>query len=157
MHTHRSRSALIFMVVAVASGAINAQSAAKIEDAGWLVGCWSITRADGFTEEHWLAPAGGAMLGVGRSIRASKMIEFEFLSIREVNGQLAYVAIPSRQKETVFPLVKSSAAELVFENPTHDFPQRVIYRKVPDGIAARVEGMLNGKLRSEDYAYQRCK
>lgn len=152
------RSVLVLAVVAaLSSSAVNAQSAAKIEDVAWLAGCWSIVRADGFTEEFWRPPAGGAMLGVARNIRGDKMTEFEFLSIREVDGKLSYVAIPSRQKETVFPLVKFTSSELVFENPTHDFPQRVIYRKVPDGLFARVEGTINGKLRGEDYSFGHCR
>jgi hypothetical protein len=52
--------------------------------------------------------------------------------------------------------VKFSATELVFENPSHDFPQRVIYRKVPDGLLARIEGVINGKPRGEDYPFKRC-
>ena len=151
------RAVLIFIVVAaLTSGAVRTQGVAKVEDVAWLAGCWSIVRPDGFTEEYWRPPAGGAMLGVGRTIRANKMTEFEFLSIREVAGRLSYVAIPSRQTETVFPLVKFTASELVFENPTHDFPQRVIYRKVSGGLVARVEGAVNGKLRGEDYAYRAC-
>ena len=48
----------------------------------------------------------------------------------------AYVARPSGQPETTFPLVKASATELVFENPTHDFPQRILYRKASDGTVS---------------------
>jgi uncharacterized protein DUF6265 len=149
---------LFSLIAAVATSApSHAQSSAKIEDASWLAGCWSMARTDGSTEEHWLQPAGGAMLGLSRTIRDSKMTEYEYLAIREVDGKLAYVAIPSGQKETTFPLVRLSPAELVFENPRHDFPQRVIYRKVPDGIAARIEGVVGGKARSADFPFKRCK
>lgn len=96
------------------------------------------------------------MLGISRTIRDGKMMEFEFMSIREVNGRLSFVAVPSGQKQAVFPLVRGTATELVFEDPQHDFPQRVIYRNVNGVLAARIEGEVNGKSRSADFPYRRC-
>jgi hypothetical protein len=150
------RPTLLLISAVLAGGSGNAQSNARIEEAAWLAGCWSIALPDGVIEEHWLSPAGGAMLGLSRTIRGGRMTEFEFISIRVVNGRLSYVAIPSRQTETVFPLVQFSSNTLVFENPEHDYPQRITYRKDSDGLTARIEGNTGGKHRSSDYLYQRC-
>jgi hypothetical protein len=147
---------LLTLIVAATASPIHAQSPAGIGDVAWLSGCWSFAGKNGFTEEHWLPPAGGAMLGLSRTIRGDKMVEFEYLALREIDGKLAYVAIPSRQKETIFPLARHSPTELVFENPSHDFPQRVIYRKVPGGLAVRIEGVADGKSRSADFPFKRC-
>jgi hypothetical protein len=50
-----------------------------------------------------------------------------------------------------------SEAEIVFEDPAHDFPQRVIYRKNADGsVTARTEGTMNGQLRGVDFPFKRC-
>jgi hypothetical protein len=147
---------LLMVIVAGTGGSIHAKSSARIEDMSWLSGCWSFAGKNGITEEHWLPPAGGAMLGLSRTIREDKMVQFEYLAIREVDGKLSYVATPSRQKETVFPLARHSPAELVFENPGHDFPQRVIYRKRPDGLAVRIEGVVDGNARSADFPFKRC-
>jgi hypothetical protein len=147
---------LLALIVAATGSPIHAQSPAGIGDVAWLSGCWSFAGKNGFTEEHWLAPAGGSMLGLSRTIRGDKMVEFEYLAIREIDGKLSYVAIPSRQKETVFPLARHNSTELVFENLSHDFPQRVIYRKVPGGLAVRIEGVVEGKSRSADFPFRRC-
>ena len=56
--------------------------AQNVGQAGWLAGCWVMTRGDGVTEEHWMKPAGGSMLGMSRSVRGGKTAEFEFLQIR---------------------------------------------------------------------------
>jgi hypothetical protein len=37
------------------------------------------------------------------------------------------------------------------------FPRRVIYRKAPHGIAARIEGVVGGKSRRIDFPFERCK
>lgn len=129
---------------------------ATVDQLAWLAGCWSLGRADGMTEEQWLKPAGGSMLGVSRTVKGGKTVEYEFLQLREVNGTLTYIAKPSGQSETPFPLKTMSDAEAIFENPTHDFPQRIIYRRTADGITARIEGRMNNKDRGMDFVYKRC-
>ena len=49
----------------------------------------------------------------------------------------------------------SSAGELIFENPSNDFPKRVIYRKVDDtALTARID---NGEgVRTIEFPYRRC-
>jgi hypothetical protein len=39
-----------------------------------------------------------------------------------------------------FTLVVDPAGQAVFENRTHDFPNRIIYRQAGDTLVARVEG-----------------
>jgi hypothetical protein len=46
---------------------------------------------------------------------------------------------------------------VVFENATHDFPQRVIYWKEGEVLAARIEGTLRGKERSEEWRFKRAR
>jgi Domain of unknown function (DUF6265) len=127
-----------------------------INQVGWLSGCWAVTRPDGVTEEHWMKPLGGSMLGMSRTVRGGKTTEHEFLQIREANGQLAYIAKPSGQAEATFPAKTVGDAEVVFENLKHDFPHRIIYRKTADGITARVEGVRNGKPQEFDLAFKKC-
>jgi hypothetical protein len=122
----------------------------------WIAGCWTLTQGDVVVEEHWMKPAGGTLLGMGRTVRNGQTSEYEFLQIRDVDGQLAYIAKPSGQPEATFTLRTMGEAEATFENPDHDFPQRVTYRRTAEGITARIEGTRNGQTRSVDYAYKRC-
>ena len=101
--------------------------------------------------------AGGTMLGVGRTIKNGKTIGHEFMQIRlSAQGTVVYVALPSGQKEATFALKHSSTTDVIFENPEHDFPQRVIYRSLPgDRLAARIEGILKGVPRAKDFPMRR--
>ena len=54
-----------------------------------------------------------------------------------------------------FRMVRLTEGEVVFENPAHDFPQRILYRQVAGGLAARIEGRENGKDRAEEFPYRR--
>ena len=148
-------STLFAGAIAVAAAARGA--ADPIDRLSWLSGCWAQTRPDGITEEHWMKPSGGTMLGMSRTVRSGRTTEFEFLQIKEDGGKLAYVARPSGQAEATFPLKTMTDDETVFENPTHDFPQRILYRKGADGsLTARIEGTMNGKARSIDFPFKRC-
>ena len=57
--------------------------------------------------------------------------------------------------ETPFKLTTQTESEAIFENPTHDFPQRIIYRKSADGgMTARIDGVVNGKERHQDFPFK---
>ena len=133
------------------------QTPADIDRLAWLAGCWTQPRNNGVVEEHWMAPRGGSMLGMSRTVINGKTVEYEFLRIADVAGAMSYVARPSGQAEAVFTLKSIEDGVVVFENPTHDFPQRVIYRRNPDAtVTARIEGTVNGEARGRDFPYSRC-
>ena len=102
-----------------------------------------------------MKPAGNTMLGMGRTIKGGKTVFSEFLRISIENGKLTYTARIGAKGVTEFPLLKMTANEIVFENPVHDFPQRILYRKNGDHLAARIEGVDKGKTRGEDFPYTR--
>jgi hypothetical protein len=95
------------------------------------------------------------MLGVGRTTRGEKLIEHEFVVLTERDGRLAYEAHPSGQATATFMSKPISGREVVFEDPTHDFPQRVGYRSTgPGQLLAWVEGTTGGKTRRIEFAYR---
>ncbi len=130
---------------------------ATIDQMAWLAGCWTQARPNGVVEERWMAPGGGVMLGMGRTVRDGKLREYEYTRIVETDGSLAYMAEPSGQEKATFALKSLTAGEAVFENPAHDFPQRVIYRRLgTDAVTGRIEGRIDGQDRSVDFPYKRC-
>jgi hypothetical protein len=123
----------------------------------WLGGCWRSESGDVSSVEHWLPLAGGTMLGVSRTVRGGETVAYEFMQIRtEVDGLPVFVAQPSGRPPTLFPLVRISTSEAVFENPEHDFPQRIVYSsKDGDRLDARIEGVRNGERRAIDFPMSR--
>ncbi len=123
------------------AAALSAQAPSDISVIAWLAGDWQGAPGRSRTEEHWIAPAGGAMLGTSRTMAGGKMVFFEFLRIETRADGIYYVAQPKGRPGTDFKLTRASATEAVFENPQHDFPKRIIYRKNADGsMTARIEG-----------------
>lgn len=131
---------------------------ATVDRVAWLQGCWRSTRGESTIDEQWMAPRGGAMLGMGRTVRGSKLVEYELVLITEQEGRLAYEAHPSGQPTATFMATTATDTSVVFENPQHDFPQRVGYRRNgADALDAWVEGQADGKSRRVDFAYQRAR
>jgi hypothetical protein len=155
--TRLGRFVLYTVCVCVAPPPASAQenTGVILDDFAWLAGCWQggSTRV---MEEQWMKPSGGTMIGMNRTVRDGRTVAYEYLQIREKEGAIYYVAVPSGQKETWFKLVRHSTTELVFENSEHDFPQRIIYRGGADGsLLARIEGVSKGKERAVDFPMQR--
>lgn len=124
----------------------------------WLAGCWTQQGREAGSVEQWMAPAGGVMLGMARTLKNGRAVEFEFMQIRaDADGRLSFTAQPQGRPPTEFKLLRQGEAGAVFENPGHDFPQRVMYRReAADRLVARIEGAVNGKERGIDFPMVRA-
>ena len=149
----------IFFFVCVCLLAVSAEDRQPtIHDLAWLTGCWENTAGQRQRDETWSKPSGGTMLGVGRAIVNGKTTEYEFMRIHQEADGLYFTAQPSGQPQASFKLVSLRDKVATFENPTHDFPQRVIYGLKADGtLRARIEGVMNGKQRGIDFPFTRAK
>ena len=111
----------------------------KLDDLTWMSGHWAATIDGVEMDEVWLAPRGGLLVGMHRDI-SKKRTSFEFQRIAETKDGIVYLAQPSGQPPTPFRLAESSANRVVFANPEHDFPKRIIYWLKDGQLCARVEG-----------------
>ena len=122
----------------------------------WMAGCWERRAGTRLVEEQWMAPRGGLMLGVSRTTRGDTLVEFEALRIEEAGDTLVYVASPSRQATTRFRAAGVQGDTVRFEDPAHDFPQRVAYvRRGADSLLAWIEGTQGGRPRRVEFPYAR--
>lgn len=147
--------ALLLAVPAVP--AIAAEPEASVSDLAWLAGSWVGRQGDTEMEEYWTTPAGGMLVGMHRDVRPGRPAFFEFLRIAEGEDGIAYLAMPAgRAPATAFRLLSISERKVVFENPAHDFPQRILYRLDDDGVLhARIEGTEGGEERGVDWTFRR--
>jgi hypothetical protein len=105
-----------------------------------------------------MLPAGGLMMGMGRTLEIDggsgfeKNVDFETMRIEQNGSDVIFYARPrSNKEETAFKAIRMGASEVVFENKQHDFPQRVIYRRDGDKLFARIEGDKNGQAAGIDF------
>ena len=143
------------MIRAVLLLALGVGNAATIDQVAWLQGCWQMDAGARVVEEQWMAPRGGVMLSMGRTVRDGKLVEYESVVLREQDGRLAYEAHPSGQPSAVFTSTTIDASTMIFENPAHDYPQRVGYKRDGDSLLAWIDGTANGKSRRVEFPYRR--
>jgi hypothetical protein len=133
---------------------VQALTLAQDHQLAWLTGCWQITRGDQVIDEQWMAPRGGVMLGMSRTVGGGRTTAIEFVTLRSVEGRVVYEANPSGQKPTTFPATAVSATRVVFENPAHDYPRRIVYERQGDNaLLAFVDDGSGGK--KVEYPFQR--
>lgn len=150
-------SAAVIVVTLCLFHAASARPQVNINDLAWLQGCWEGRDGESFVTEQWMKPAGGCMLAMSRTVKGNQTVAFEFIRVwQDEAGAIYFTASPSGQPEASFKLVRASTKEVVFENPKHDYPQRIIYRLVDDGrLVARIEGTSKGQTLGVDYPMRR--
>ena len=102
---------------------------ASVADLAWMSGRWESVSRDGrWTEESWSAPRAGIMLGYSRSGTGGTLREFELLRLQAApDGVPAYLAQPGGRPPTAFRLAARDGTSATFDNPQHDYPQRIRY------------------------------
>lgn len=138
--------------LAAATLAASAPQGASVDDLAWMSGRWETSSDGRWTEEQWSAPRGGVMLGYSRSGEGEALREFEFLRLQAgEDGAVAYMASPTGRPPVAFRLTQSDGSSATFENPAHDFPQRIRYRRQGDDMVATISTIDGGNAMSWTY------
>jgi len=131
---------------------LGAQAAphARVADLGWMSGHWRT--ADGATEEDWTAPRAGMMLGTSRTIQSGIAREYEFLRLQAgADGVPVYWASPNGIAPVGFRLSRAGPASATFDNPDHDYPQRISYRRDGEALVATISAIDDSRATSWTY------
>jgi hypothetical protein len=124
-----------------------------VNDLAWMSGQWQT--ADGATEESWTAPRGGMMLGVGRTMRGDVVREYEFLRLQAgADGVPVYWGSPNGVAPVGFRLTQTGPSSATFDNPAHDYPQRIRYRRDGDALVATISAIDDSHAMSWTYRRQ---
>ena len=136
---------------------VQAQTKPSVADLFWLSGCWQGRQGTAVIEEMWSKPAGTTMLGLGRTVKDNRTVSFEFMQFREQNGTLAFLPQPQVVAQVTFPLKESTRVRFVFENLSHDYPQRVSYERKGGKLLASIEGTETGKFSRQEFVMRKVR
>ncbi len=135
------RAILIAATVTLLATPVSAQGVATVADLAWLTGTRRMVTDRVTVEETWSPPSDNVILGLSRTLRGTRVVGFEFLRIQSRGDTLVYYAQPNGSPPTPFTLTSWNGTEAVFENPAHDFPKRILYTRLPEGVVkARIDG-----------------
>jgi len=100
----------------------------------FMAGCWrGDAGVDKTIEEHWTAADSDVMLATTRYLddNTGHSGGWEFSRIVADSAGITLLPTPENQPQGRFRMATSTTAgEARFEDPTHDFPKRIIYRRV---------------------------
>ena len=154
----RTLGVVALFVVCTAAAGESRQGKPALDALAWMAGAWSGSSGGIEMEEQWTVPKGNSMIGMHRDVGKGRTLGFEFLRIEQQGDAIVYWSMPNgRSPATPFPLREVSGTRVVFENPTHDFPQRIIYWKDGADLRARIEGTQNGKEGSQEWRWSSAK
>lgn len=163
---------VLFLALAAALVACSPQAKDPVRDAlpmvpsstpvdlDGLIGEWQDVQDSGRTvfNEHWSRAADGTLVGLGFVLSGKDTVFIEHLGILRMDTTTYYAATINNQNSgaaVLFKLVHSFDS-LVFTDPTHDFPQRIVYAPVNGKWEVTVSGIDKaGKAASEHYHFSR--
>ena len=130
------------------------QSFAQEEIITMIQGKWKIDTDKFEAYEEWKLKDNTEIVGTSYSIKNGEMNKSEDLFIKKIGNYWGYIAIPKNQMPALFILKSSVNNKYVFENPEHDFPQRIIYEFVQEKrISVIVEGVEKGKPKKLNFSF----
>lgn len=158
---------VILMLLAVACGlpsfALAQSQAPNLKDFEWLLGTWKRESAKSVTLESWrkLSERTFEGEGVRRSKATGDSVLVESLLLAEMRGEIFYLAkVAENRLPVAFRLTSLEGGRAVFENPEHDFPQRITYIRNADGsllviTAGKVGGQ--GEAKQIEFSFQKLR
>jgi len=131
----------------------------KIVQVSWLIGKWANTAKQRHDYETWEMYNDSTYLGKSYSIQSGDTVSFESIKLVEGSEGIYYIPIVQGQNNNLpvsFKLIVLEANKLIFENPAHEFPQRISYQLVSrDSLVAEISGMLKGEHRVTQFPMRR--
>jgi hypothetical protein len=99
----------------------------------FMTGCWNLIEGDHWTQECWMEPKAGLMLGASREGVGAKLRSWEQLrNEQSADGKITLFASPGGRPPLPFAARNISASAVEFMNAEHDYPQRIRY-ELKDG------------------------
>lgn len=142
--------------------ATSCKEKAKIEKANWFLGEWVNKSAEGELTERWKKENDSVYHGESYFVVGGKDTVFaEHVQLEETKGKLAFtVTVPNQnnEKPVRFEMTSGDDKQIVFENPKHDYPSKIVYNKVgSDSLVAEIFGIQKGKPASEKFRMKKIK
>lgn len=144
-----------------APGDANASKTAQLKQLEWLSGSWGSSDSTSVSTETWAKKNDSTFSGHSFTIAGSDTVFNEWISLEERAGKLNYVVTVKNQNgelPVAFAMTSMDEKSVVFENPMHDFPQRIAYTRVnADSLYAEISATQEGKTIAVPYPMKRKK
>lgn len=129
--------------------------------AAWLIGTWVNHTGHGTVYEEWVQVNDSVLSGKSYTTDEGDTSVLETLLLLREKKHLVYIPVVAGQNDGKPVRFKSEIITdtlLTFENPAHDFPQKISYKKFGnDSLEAAISGMQEGREKRIVFAMRRCR
>ena len=128
----------------------------QLEKMNWLVGQWENKMPEGILTETWTKTNDSTFSGTSYFIiNKNDTVHSETIFLTQLKDELIYSPTVKGQnddKSVDFILTSNIENSFVFENPKHDYPKKIVYKKVAEnGLITTISGLQQGKQSNESY------
>lgn len=131
-----------------------AQQSAQLK---WMLGVWKLNVGSGVIVEEWKIANDSTLTGKSSFVKnGTDTVPQETIELAYRNGDWYYSPIVKNQNNgqpVPFKIILLKGTEFISENPTHDFPQRIAYRRIKNQLFASIEGKRNGKYGKQNFDF----
>jgi hypothetical protein len=156
------KKAILFLTtILIFTSCEKSKEVSKIVVADWLLGKWENNSDGGNLSETWEKVNDSIFIGESYFVKGKDTLHSEKIQMKQKGDNLFYIATVKGQnngKPVTFIHNDTIVKQLVFENPKHDFPQKISYSQITkDSIVIEISGIQQGKPSSERFSMKKSK
>lgn len=147
------------ILITILSIQLMAQEKTDMQKLLWIADSWVSASGETKSYEEWKVINDDLYEGGSKTVKDGKTIFSETLKIENTAEGIFYVADVAHNPAPVkFKLISVSETSAVFENPLHDFPQKITYLLEEGNLHAIIEGPgKDGKTKKVDFYMQKMR
>jgi hypothetical protein len=155
------KTILLLLIILSFASCQKSKEVSKIVGTDWLLGKWENKSADGNLLEIWKKANDSLFIGESYFIKGKDTLHSEQIQLKQKGENLFYIPTVKGQnndKPVTFKYKDTIGKQLVFENPKHDYPQKILYLQISkDRMIIEISGMQQGKVSSSKYSLKKTK
>jgi len=148
-------SCILIVILIVSCQKKSEKKYEKLEKLSWLLGNWENQMPNGTLVENWKKVNDSTYNGESFFINKKDTIHYEYIQLIQNKEEVVYYAtVEGQNNEQAIPFILTSEINNIFsfENPKHDYPQKIMYKKInTTHFTATISGNEQGKISSENY------
>lgn len=130
----------------------------EMSNLDWLTGKWKRERKNGVIYEEWMKED-DKLVGKSYSEKGNEIQISETLELSQMDGETFYTPTVLNQNDgnpIPFKLLGAFENRFIFLNSEHDFPQKIVYRKIGnDSLKVTISGPSDEEWQKIDFNFEK--
>ena len=153
------KAVLMLVSITLFASCGKSKQVSKIVGNDWLLGKWENKSDEGNLLEIWRKANDSLFIGESYFIKEKDTLHSEKIELKQQGGELLYIATIKGQnndKPITFKHNIEIAKQLVFENPQHDYPRKIVYKPfAKDHLLIEISGVQQEKPSATRYSMKK--